>query len=102
MISTRASAMQQLLCRRGERIGKSGAAGPGPLHSKYSTKLSLRAQALNGDRLKVNDRQGNPSPADDAYHRQLFVRGGGEEMAVCCHEPHRRRLEFPLEGERGG
>ena len=30
------------------------------LHSRYGTKISLRAQTLNGDRLKVNDKRGNP------------------------------------------
>ena len=43
-----------------EQGAKGGAAAPGPLHSKYSTKISLRAQTLNGDRLKVNDKRGNP------------------------------------------
>ena len=30
------------------------------LHSRFSTKISLRAQTLNGDQLKVNDKRGNP------------------------------------------
>ena len=30
------------------------------LHSRNSTKVSLRAQSLNGERLKVNDKGGNP------------------------------------------
>mgnify|MGYP003347527878 FL=1 len=30
------------------------------LHSRNSTKVSLRAQTLNGERLKVNDKGGNP------------------------------------------
>lgn len=30
------------------------------LHSKFGTKISLRARTLNGDRLKVNDKRGNP------------------------------------------
>jgi len=32
----------------------------GQLHSRNSTKVSLRAQTLNGDKLKVNDKGGNP------------------------------------------
>ena len=39
------------------------AATPGnrsQLHSRNSTKVSLRAQSLNGERLKVNDKGGNP------------------------------------------
>ena len=30
------------------------------LQSRFSTKISLRAQTLNGDQLKVNDKRGNP------------------------------------------
>lgn len=37
-----------------------GEQGGGALHSRNSTKVSLRAQTLNGDRLKVNDKGGNP------------------------------------------
>lgn len=36
------------------------AAAPTALHASNSTKISLRAQTLNGDRLKVNDKGGNP------------------------------------------
>jgi len=35
-------------------------AASGPMHSNSSTKVSLRAQTLNGDKLKVNDKGGNP------------------------------------------
>ena len=36
------------------------AAASGLMHSSSSTKVSLRAQTLNGDKLKVNDKGGNP------------------------------------------
>ncbi|MBU4461092.1 MAG: SPFH domain-containing protein [Verrucomicrobia bacterium] len=36
------------------------AAAPTTLHARFGTKISLRAQTLNGDRLKVNDKRGNP------------------------------------------
>lgn len=36
------------------------AATPTTLHARFGTKISLRAQTLNGDRLKVNDKRGNP------------------------------------------
>jgi regulator of protease activity HflC (stomatin/prohibitin superfamily) len=41
---------------------KAGAAqsSSGALHSRFGTKISLRAQTLNGDKLKVNDKGGNP------------------------------------------
>jgi regulator of protease activity HflC (stomatin/prohibitin superfamily) len=46
--------VQQAAAARG------AAAAPTVLHSRLSTKMSLRAQTLNGDKLKVNDKGGNP------------------------------------------
>jgi len=44
--------------------GEHAKAGPvdlaGALHARFGTKISLRAQTLNGDKLKVNDKGGNP------------------------------------------
>ena len=42
----------------GRSRGGSGDAQPGPRLRRY--KLSLRARTLNGDKLKVNDKAGNP------------------------------------------
>ncbi len=39
---------------------KTGGKGLDELHPVNSTKVSLRAQTLNGERLKVNDKRGNP------------------------------------------
>ena len=59
---SRGGAMLQIhatqLAAEAARSGHGGAKGQ--LHSRNSTKVSLRAQSLNGDKLKVNDKVGNP------------------------------------------
>jgi regulator of protease activity HflC (stomatin/prohibitin superfamily) len=39
---------------------KPGTAGAAPRRTQGRNKISLRARTLNGDRLKVNDKRGNP------------------------------------------
>jgi regulator of protease activity HflC (stomatin/prohibitin superfamily) len=39
---------------------KAGTAGASPRRTQGRNKISLRARTLNGDRLKVNDKRGNP------------------------------------------
>jgi len=60
--SSRGGAMLQLQAAQlaAAEAAKSGQPSAGQLHSRNSTKVSLRAQTLNGDRLKVNDKGGNP------------------------------------------
>lgn len=54
-------ALQQLQVAQFAAATKGGqTSSSGPLHSSTSTKVSLRAQTLNGDKLKVNDKGGNP------------------------------------------
>jgi regulator of protease activity HflC (stomatin/prohibitin superfamily) len=53
--------IQQLQAVQFAAAAKGGtASSSGPLHSSTSTKVSLRAQTLNGEKLKVNDKGGNP------------------------------------------
>jgi regulator of protease activity HflC (stomatin/prohibitin superfamily) len=49
----------QLAAAEAAKAGAAASASGG-LHSRYGTKISLRAQTLNGDKLKVNDKGGNP------------------------------------------
>src|SRR5450432_3743651 len=45
---------------RASALAKPGTAGAAPRRTQGRNKISLRARTLNGDRLKVNDKRGNP------------------------------------------
>jgi regulator of protease activity HflC (stomatin/prohibitin superfamily) len=52
--------MAQAAAREGKPLGtKAGSAAPAP-KTMGRNKISLRARTLNGDKLKVNDKRGNP------------------------------------------
>ncbi len=54
------SAIQSASASAAEAAKSGQTASLTTLHPRFSTKISLRAQTLNGDKLKVNDKGGNP------------------------------------------
>jgi hypothetical protein len=57
------------------------AAAPTTLHARFGTKISLRAQTLNGDRLKVNDKRGNPIEIAAMVSNLLVVLCGDNDVS---------------------